>query len=65
MKRFKSPAFPFLVISLFSQYDIIFTCHHFVKSIQIGVFFWSVFSFIRTKKNSVFEHFSCSVQDIN
>ena len=50
MKRFKSPAFPFLVISLFSQYNIIFTCHHCVKSIQIGVFSGPYFPVFGPKK---------------
>ena len=42
---------------------------HCVKSVEIRSFFWSVFSCIRTehrkvrsRKNSVFRHFSCSVQ---
>ena len=42
---------------------------HCVKSVQIRSFFWSVFSCIqseyrkiRTRKNSVFGHFSCSVK---
>ena len=29
-----------------------------VKSVQIRIFFWSVFSCIQTRKNSVFRHFS-------
>ena len=33
---------------------------HFVKCVQIQSFFWSVFSRIRTRKNSVFGHFSRS-----
>ena len=35
--------------------------YHWVKSVQIRVFFWSAFSRIRTWKNSVFGHFSSSV----
>ena len=31
-----------------------------VKSVQIRSFFWSVFSCIRTRKNSVFGHILCS-----
>ena len=31
-----------------------------VKSVQIRSFFWSIFSRIWTRKNSVFGHFSCS-----
>ena len=31
---------------------------HCMKSVQIRSFFWSVFSCIRTRKNSVFGHFS-------
>ena len=41
---------------------------HCVKSIQIRSFFWSIFSCIRTRKNSVFAHFSGSgmyVEDQN
>ena len=34
--------------------------NHCVKSVQTRSFFWSVFSCIRTRKNSVFGHFSCS-----
>ena len=33
---------------------------HFVKSVQIWNFFWFVFSCIRTRKNSLFGHFSRS-----
>ena len=32
-----------------------------VKSVQIWSFFWSVFSCIRTRKNSVFGHFSLAI----
>ena len=32
-----------------------------VKSVQIRRYFWSIFSSIRTRNNSVFEQFSCSV----
>ena len=41
-------------------YDLVFKflC---VKSIQIRSFFWSVFFFIRTRNNSVFEQLSRSV----
>ena len=41
-----------------SFYD--FDKWHYVKSVQIRSFFWSVFSSIRTRKNSVFGHFSRS-----
>ena len=34
--------------------------NHCVKSVQIRSFFWSVFSCIRTRKDSVFGHFSRS-----
>ena len=33
---------------------------HCVKSVQIRTFFWSIISRIRTRKNSVFGHFSSS-----
>ena len=36
---------------------------HCVKSVQIWSFFWSVFSCIRTRKKSVFGHFSRSFYD--
>ena len=35
--------------------------HHCVKNVQIQSFFWSVFSRTRTRKNSVFGHFSHSM----
>ena len=34
--------------------------NHCVKSVQIPSFFWSAFSCIRTRKNSVFGDFSSS-----
>ena len=33
---------------------------HYVKSVQIRSYFWSVFSCIWTRNNSVFGHFLCS-----
>ena len=36
-----------------------------LKSVQIRSFFWSVFSCIRTKNNSVFGHFSRSSRAIH
>ena len=38
---------------------------HYVKTVQIRIFFWSVFSRIRTRNNSVFTDFSCSVNKID
>ena len=38
---------------------------HYVKSAQIRIFFWSVFSYIRTRKNSVSGHFSRNVVRIS
>ena len=38
---------------------------HCVKSVQIRSYFWSIFSCIRTRNNSVFGHFSRSVTDQN
>ena len=38
---------------------------HYVKGVQIRRFFWSVFSRIRTRKNSVFGQFSRSVKLIS
>ena len=37
-----------------------FQGRHCVKSVQIRRFFWSVFSCIRTRRNSVFGHYSRS-----
>ena len=40
----------------------ILKCTHSVKSVQIRSFFWSVFSRIRTRKSSVFGHFTqCTI----
>ena len=33
---------------------------HYMKSVQIRSYFWSVFSCIRTRNNSLFGHFSCN-----
>ena len=38
----------------------VFTMTRYVKRVQIRSFFWSVFCRIRTRKNSVFGHFSRS-----
>ena len=38
---------------------------HCVKSVQIRSIFWPVFSCIRTRKNSVFGHFSRSDLGVN
>ena len=53
-ERFPSLSPFFYIISLKVNND------HGVKSVQIWSFFWSVFSCIWTRKNSIFGHFSRS-----
>ena len=56
-----------ITISQFLFFDFKTRRNHYVKSVQIRIFFWSVFSRIQNKKNSVYRHFSrneCRLQNI-
>ena len=49
---------------LSTMYHIVFLTH-WVKSVQIRSFLWCKYRKIRTRKNSVFEHFSRSDNNID
>ena len=49
-----------IIYCIFYRVNNCYLIQHCVKSVQIRSFFWSVFSCIRTRKNSIFGHFSRS-----
>ena len=60
------------IMRFYSSKKNIITVKHCVKSVQVWSFFWSVFSSIqseyrkiRTRRNPVFGHFSCSEKTCN
>ena len=51
---------PLFLLAPLSVNSVQCKSNHFVKSFQIWSYFWSAYRKIRTRNNSVFEHFSCS-----